>query len=98
MEQFQRHPDLGEFVVHPVPVGLHKDTFMLAAPREQQRIHLSIAAAHVAVAADAGLVSGIEHRQHTLARHALRECDRAPRHALGAEFEHPLRLDPSYHC
>jgi hypothetical protein len=68
--------------VHLVPVGLHEDTFMLAATREQQRVHLSIAADK----------AGVKHRQHTLARHSVRECDRAPRHALGAEFEHPLPL------
>jgi hypothetical protein len=56
MEQLERHPDLGELFVYPVPIRLHEHTLVFAPAREQQRIHLGRAAAGMAVTADTGLL------------------------------------------
>ena len=98
MEQFQGYADLGELFMHRLPIGLHEHTLVVTAPREQQRIQLGVAVTDVVVTADASVVGGGKYCQHALARHALRQSDRAPSHALGAELEHPLRLDSSCHC
>lgn len=42
VEQLERHPDLREFLVHPIPVRLRMDTLVLTPPGEQPRIHFRV--------------------------------------------------------
>ena len=96
MQQLQRHPDPRELPVHPLPVRLRVNALMLAASREQPRIHVGFLEVGDVVPADPFPVSGVDDRRHTGAGHALRR-DLPPREPFRAKPEHQLRLDPAYH-
>ena len=96
VQQLQRHPDLRELLVDPIPVRLRVNTVVLTTPCEQSRIHVRFLEVGDVVPADALPVGRVEHHGHAGAGHALRG-DLPAREPLRAQPKHELRLDLAYH-
>ena len=96
MEEFEGDPNLAEFAMHFVPVGLQISAFSDADAGEEPFVHFPVGHACSCRPVQA-LTSGCAFDlDHAMTRNALR-FDLREREALGSESEHQSRVDLSYH-
>ncbi len=72
MRQRERHSDLRQLLMHPIPIRLRMDTLTLAARGEQAEIHLHVVTLGDRVIIGASPICDVDDRDHRVPRYALR--------------------------